>query len=86
MLDSALQFHPCLLSENRRALGPSSEARGLEEWGKISEKDSPKRGGHLPGALPHGRTVDGGQAGRGSAEADFILDHSLLSQGPSELS
>ena len=74
-----------------QALGPSSEAGG-ERRIKISEMkcsvngeapllEVPSQGSSLYKVL-----IDGGQVRRGFAEGDFILDHSVLTQGQSELS
>lgn len=74
-----------------QVLGPSSEAGG-ERRIKISKTncsvngeapllEAPSQGSSLYKVL-----IDGGQVRRGFAEGDFILDHSVLTQGQSELS
>ena len=72
------------------ALGPSSEGGG-ERRIKISKTKCSMNGeAPLLEASPQGSSlykvlIDGGRVRRGFAEGDFILDHSVLTQGQSEL-
>lgn len=75
----------------QQSLGPSSKAGG-ERRIKISKTKCSVNGEAPPlEAPPQGSSlykvlIDGGQISRDFAEVDFILDHSVLTQGQSELS
>lgn len=70
----------------QQSLGPSSEAGGDRKI-KISKMKCSMNGEAPPqGSSLYKVLIDGGQVSRGFAEVDFILDHSVLTQGQSELS
>lgn len=73
-----------------QALGPSSEGGGERRITISKTKCSMNGEAPLLEASPQGSSlykvlIDGGRVRRGFAEGDFILDHSVLTQGQSEL-